>query len=95
MFAACGNLYAAGGNNEGQLGLGDFKERPSFQLVEFFIKHGPIKMLTAGSNTSAAITRERERLNECSNHMKLSCVVNRILPLDQSHYYIRVKFKDP
>lgn len=63
VFAACGNLYAAGGNNEGQLGLGDFKERPSFQLVEFFIKHGPIKMLAAGSNTSAAITRERERLN--------------------------------
>lgn len=59
VSAACGNLYAAGGNNEGQLGLGDFEERTSFQLVEFFTKRGPIKMLAAGSNTSAAIARER------------------------------------
>lgn len=59
VSAACGNLYAAGGNNEGQLGLGDFVERTSFQLVEFFTKRGPIKMLAAGSNTSAAILRKK------------------------------------
>lgn len=58
VSAAGGNLYAAGGNNEGQLGLGDYVERTSFQLVGFFTKHGPIKTLAAGSNTSAAITRE-------------------------------------
>lgn len=59
VYAACCNLYAAGGNNEGQLGLGDFVERTSFQLVEFFTKRVPIKMLAAGSSTSAAITRKR------------------------------------
>ncbi|MCI4393271.1 hypothetical protein PGIGA_G00155620 [Pangasianodon gigas] len=58
VYTSCGNLYAAGGNNEGQLGLGDFEERTSFQLVEFFTKHRPIKMLAAGSNTSAAITQD-------------------------------------
>ncbi|XP_053472412.1 retinitis pigmentosa GTPase regulator b isoform X2 [Ictalurus furcatus] len=58
VYTSCGNLYAAGGNNEGQLGLGDFVERTSFQLVEFFTKRGPIKMLAAGSNTSAAILQD-------------------------------------
>ncbi|KAK3509891.1 hypothetical protein QTP70_018508 [Hemibagrus guttatus] len=58
VYTSCGNLYAAGGNNEGQLGLGDFVERSSFQLVEFFTKRGSIKMLAAGSNTSAAITQD-------------------------------------
>ncbi|KAI5088850.1 X-linked retinitis pigmentosa GTPase regulator isoform 2 [Silurus meridionalis] len=58
VYTSCGNLYAAGGNNEGQLGLGDFGERTSFQLVDFFTKRGPIKTLAAGSNTSAAITQD-------------------------------------
>ncbi|KAF5890016.1 X-linked retinitis pigmentosa GTPase regulator, partial [Clarias magur] len=58
VYTSCGNLYAAGGNNDGQLGLGDFEERTSFQLVEFFTKSEPIKMLAAGSNTSAAITQD-------------------------------------
>ncbi|XP_066509713.1 trichohyalin-like [Hoplias malabaricus] len=58
VYTTRGNLYAAGGNNEGQLGLGDYEERPSFQLVDFFTKHGPIKMLTAGSNTSAALMQD-------------------------------------
>ncbi|XP_070298574.1 X-linked retinitis pigmentosa GTPase regulator, partial [Salvelinus sp. IW2-2015] len=51
-----GNVYSTGGNNEGQLGLGDCEERTAFQLVDFFSSHGPIKMLAAGSNTSAALT---------------------------------------
>ncbi|XP_036419054.1 retinitis pigmentosa GTPase regulator b [Colossoma macropomum] len=58
VYTSCGNLYAAGGNNEGQLGLGDYEERASFQLVDFFTKHGPIKMLAAGSNTSAALMQD-------------------------------------
>ncbi|KAI5629860.1 X-linked retinitis pigmentosa GTPase regulator isoform 2, partial [Silurus asotus] len=58
VYTSCGNLYAAGGNNEGQLGLGDFGERTSFQLVDFFTKRGPITTLAAGSNTSAAITQD-------------------------------------
>ncbi|XP_062845851.1 retinitis pigmentosa GTPase regulator b [Trichomycterus rosablanca] len=56
VYTSQGNLYATGGNNEGQLGLGDFKDRTSFQLVDFFSKRRPIKMLAAGSNTSAALT---------------------------------------
>uniref|UniRef100_A0A7N4PC34 Retinitis pigmentosa GTPase regulator n=1 Tax=Sarcophilus harrisii TaxID=9305 RepID=A0A7N4PC34_SARHA len=66
-FAACGrnhtlvyteegNVYAAGGNSEGQLGLGDTEERTTFHLVSFFTSRYKIKQLSAGSNTSAALT---------------------------------------
>ncbi|XP_037390193.1 calponin homology domain-containing protein DDB_G0272472-like [Pygocentrus nattereri] len=58
VYTSRGNLYAAGGNNEGQLGLGDYEERASFQLVDFFTKRGPIKMLAAGSNMSAALMQD-------------------------------------
>lgn len=57
-FAAKGKVYASGGNSEGQLGLGHCEERTSFQHLDFFDSHGPIKMLAAGSNTSAALTGE-------------------------------------
>ncbi|KPP63012.1 hypothetical protein Z043_118756 [Scleropages formosus] len=57
-LSAQGNLYAAGGNSEGQLGLGDCRERVSFHLVHFFRGKGQIKMLAAGSNTSAALTED-------------------------------------
>lgn len=56
VYTSRGNVYTSGGNNEGQLGLGDYEERTAFQLVNFFNTHGPIKMLAAGSNTSAALT---------------------------------------
>lgn len=55
---AQGHVYATGGNSEGQLGLGDCDERTSFQRLKFFDSCGPIKMLAAGSNTSAALTGE-------------------------------------
>ncbi|KAG9261016.1 X-linked retinitis pigmentosa GTPase regulator-like isoform X1 [Astyanax mexicanus] len=58
VYTSRGNLYAAGGNDEGQLGLGHYEERTSFQLVDFFTKLGPIKMLAAGSNTSAALMQD-------------------------------------
>ncbi|XP_068921782.1 X-linked retinitis pigmentosa GTPase regulator isoform X1 [Petaurus breviceps papuanus] len=68
-FAACGrnhtlvyteegNVYAAGGNSEGQLGLGDTEERTTFHLVSFFTSQYKIKQLSAGSNTSAALTED-------------------------------------
>ncbi|XP_051531209.1 X-linked retinitis pigmentosa GTPase regulator-like [Myxocyprinus asiaticus] len=57
VYTYRGNLYASGGNNEGQLGLGDCDDRTSFHLVDFFSKDGQIKMLAAGSNTSAALTQ--------------------------------------
>ncbi|KAJ8350439.1 hypothetical protein SKAU_G00255690 [Synaphobranchus kaupii] len=56
VYTSRGNVYAAGGNSEGQLGLGDCEERTSFQLVDFFSRHGPVKMLAAGCNISAALT---------------------------------------
>ncbi|XP_026157785.1 retinitis pigmentosa GTPase regulator b isoform X1 [Mastacembelus armatus] len=56
IYTAQGQVYTSGGNSEGQLGLGDCDERTAFQRVGFFDSHGPIKMLTAGSNTSAALT---------------------------------------
>uniref|UniRef100_A0A7N6AK81 X-linked retinitis pigmentosa GTPase regulator n=1 Tax=Anabas testudineus TaxID=64144 RepID=A0A7N6AK81_ANATE len=56
IYTAQGKVYASGGNSEGQLGLGDCEERTTFQKVDFFDSHGPIRMLAASSNTSAALT---------------------------------------
>ncbi|XP_078789792.1 retinitis pigmentosa GTPase regulator b isoform X2 [Oryzias latipes] len=56
ICTAKGQVYACGGNSEGQLGLGDWEEKTSFQRVEFFDSQGAIQMLAAGSNTSAALT---------------------------------------
>ncbi|XP_040887894.1 retinitis pigmentosa GTPase regulator b isoform X2 [Toxotes jaculatrix] len=56
ICTAQGNVYASGGNSEGQLGLGDCEERTAFQRLHFFNSQAPIKMLAAGSNTSAALT---------------------------------------
>lgn len=49
-------MYAAGGNGEGQLGLGDTEERTTFHLISFFTNQHKIKQLAAGSYTSAAVT---------------------------------------
>ncbi|XP_030657710.1 X-linked retinitis pigmentosa GTPase regulator-like isoform X1 [Nomascus leucogenys] len=53
-----GNVYATGGNNEGQLGLGDTEERNTFHVISFFTSEHKIKQLSAGSNTSAAVTED-------------------------------------
>lgn len=53
-----GNVYATGGNVEGQLGLGDTEERNTFHVISFFTSEHKIKQLSAGSNTSAALTGE-------------------------------------
>ncbi|XP_075052535.1 X-linked retinitis pigmentosa GTPase regulator isoform X2 [Mixophyes fleayi] len=66
-FAACGRnhtlvctvqgkVYSSGWNSEGQLGLGDTTERTSFHEITFFNTQYKIKQLSAGSNTSAALT---------------------------------------
>nr|XP_042098498.1 X-linked retinitis pigmentosa GTPase regulator isoform X3 [Ovis aries] len=55
-----GKVYATGGNNEGQLGLGDTDERSAFHLISFFTSQHKIKQLSAGSNTSAALTEDGE-----------------------------------
>uniref|UniRef100_A0A671Z012 X-linked retinitis pigmentosa GTPase regulator n=1 Tax=Sparus aurata TaxID=8175 RepID=A0A671Z012_SPAAU len=56
LCTAQGKVFASGGNSEGQLGLGDCDERTSFQRIQMFDSLGPIRMLAAGSNTSAALT---------------------------------------
>ncbi|XP_050633992.1 X-linked retinitis pigmentosa GTPase regulator-like isoform X6 [Macaca thibetana thibetana] len=53
-----GNVYATGGNDEGQLGLGDTEERNTFRVINFFTSEHKIKQLSAGSNTSAALTED-------------------------------------
>ncbi|KAG8136414.1 hypothetical protein E2320_004995, partial [Naja naja] len=53
-----GNLYATGGNSEGQLGLGGTEERSAFHLVNYFTSQHKIKQLAAGSYTSAALTED-------------------------------------
>nr|XP_023854299.1 X-linked retinitis pigmentosa GTPase regulator [Salvelinus alpinus] len=68
-FAACGRdhtivctwsgqVYGAGSNQEGQLGLGHCDDTNTFHLIHPFSDHAPIKMLAAGCNTSAALTEE-------------------------------------
>lgn len=49
-------MFSSGGNSEGQLGLGDCEERTAFHRIHVLDSHGPIRMLAAGSNTSAALT---------------------------------------
>lgn len=58
FLVAQGKVFSSGGNSEGQLGLGDCEERTSFHRIPTLDSHGPIKMLAAGSNTSAALTGE-------------------------------------
>ncbi|NWJ00276.1 RPGR regulator, partial [Crypturellus undulatus] len=58
VYTEKGNVYAAGGNSEGQLGLGDTEERTTFHLIRFFTNQHKIKQLAAGSYTSAAITED-------------------------------------
>ncbi|NXA49595.1 RPGR regulator, partial [Nothocercus julius] len=58
VYTEKGNVYAAGGNSEGQLGLGDTEERTTFHLISFFTNQHKIKQLAAGSYTSAAITED-------------------------------------
>ncbi|KAL1767059.1 X-linked retinitis pigmentosa GTPase regulator isoform X4 [Sigmodon hispidus] len=53
-----GSVYAAGGNNEGQLGLGDTDDRDTFHQISFFTSKDAIKQLSAGANTSAALTED-------------------------------------
>ncbi|XP_041500205.1 X-linked retinitis pigmentosa GTPase regulator isoform X1 [Microtus oregoni] len=53
-----GGVYAAGGNNEGQLGLGDTDDRDTFHQICFFTSKDSIKQLSAGANTSAALTED-------------------------------------
>ncbi|XP_039198082.1 X-linked retinitis pigmentosa GTPase regulator isoform X2 [Crotalus tigris] len=58
IYTEKGNLYATGGNSEGQLGLGDTEERSAFHLVSYFTSQHKIKQLAAGSYTSAALTED-------------------------------------
>ncbi|XP_065597633.1 X-linked retinitis pigmentosa GTPase regulator [Cyrtonyx montezumae] len=58
VYTEKGNVYAAGGNSEGQLGLGDTEERITFHLISFFTNQHKIKQLAAGSYTSAAVTED-------------------------------------
>ncbi|NXL84619.1 RPGR regulator, partial [Alectura lathami] len=58
VYTEKGNVYAAGGNSEGQLGLGDTEERTTFHLISFFTDQHKIKQLAAGSYTSAAVTED-------------------------------------
>lgn len=49
-------MYSAGSNQEGQLGLGHCNNTESFHPLSPFFDHAPIKMLSAGCKTSAALT---------------------------------------
>ncbi|XP_017164556.1 X-linked retinitis pigmentosa GTPase regulator [Poecilia reticulata] len=51
-------ICGAGRNQKGQLGLGHNKNTKSFQLLRPFCEAAAVKMLAAGSGTSAALTEE-------------------------------------
>ncbi|XP_040913690.1 X-linked retinitis pigmentosa GTPase regulator-like [Toxotes jaculatrix] len=53
-----GSVYGAGSNQDGQLGLGHCKNTTSFHLLHPFCDQAPIRMLSAGCNTSAALTED-------------------------------------
>ncbi|XP_054471754.1 X-linked retinitis pigmentosa GTPase regulator-like [Anoplopoma fimbria] len=53
-----GSVFVSGSNQEGQLGLGHCNNTTSFRLLHPFCDHAPIKMLSAGCNTSAALTED-------------------------------------
>uniref|UniRef100_A0A8C2WP24 RCC1-like domain-containing protein n=1 Tax=Cyclopterus lumpus TaxID=8103 RepID=A0A8C2WP24_CYCLU len=53
-----GSVFVSGSNQEGQLGLGHCNNTTSFHLLQPFCDHAPIKMLSAGCNTSAALTED-------------------------------------
>ncbi|XP_041858424.1 X-linked retinitis pigmentosa GTPase regulator [Melanotaenia boesemani] len=53
-----GNVYGAGNNQEGQLGLGHCKNTRTFQLLPSFCERAQMKMLSAGCSTSAALTED-------------------------------------
>ncbi|XP_051762503.1 X-linked retinitis pigmentosa GTPase regulator-like isoform X1 [Ctenopharyngodon idella] len=53
-----GEFFAAGGNSDGQLGLGHRNDSISFQRLRPFCDYAPIKLLSAGGHTSAALTED-------------------------------------
>uniref|UniRef100_A0A3Q4MCZ5 Retinitis pigmentosa GTPase regulator n=1 Tax=Neolamprologus brichardi TaxID=32507 RepID=A0A3Q4MCZ5_NEOBR len=53
-----GSVYSAGSNQDGQLGLGHCDKSTYFHLLRPFCDWAPIKMLSAGCNTSAALTED-------------------------------------
>uniref|UniRef100_A0AAX7T9P3 RCC1-like domain-containing protein n=1 Tax=Astatotilapia calliptera TaxID=8154 RepID=A0AAX7T9P3_ASTCA len=53
-----GSVYSAGSNQDGQLGLGHCDKSTCFHLLRPFCDWAPIKMLSAGCNTSAALTED-------------------------------------
>ncbi|XP_063354868.1 X-linked retinitis pigmentosa GTPase regulator [Pelmatolapia mariae] len=53
-----GSVYSAGSNQDGQLGLGHCDKSAYFHLLRPFCDWAPIKMLSAGCNTSAALTED-------------------------------------
>lgn len=56
VFLVHGSVYSAGSNQDGQLGLGHCDKSTYFHLLRPFCDWAPIKMLSAGCNTSAALT---------------------------------------
>lgn len=49
-------VYAAGSNQDGQLGLGHCNNTTTFQMLPGFCDSAPVRMLSAGRHTSAALT---------------------------------------
>ena len=59
LFAGRGSVYVTGRNTEGQLGLGHCNDTRLFQQMPPFCHPAPLKMLSAGCNTSAALTGQK------------------------------------
>ncbi|XP_052004315.1 trichohyalin [Xyrauchen texanus] len=53
-----GEVFATGGNSDGQLGLGHCNDSISFQRLHPFCDSAPIKLLSAGNHTSAVLTED-------------------------------------
>ncbi|XP_051566249.1 transcriptional regulator ATRX-like [Myxocyprinus asiaticus] len=53
-----GEVFATGGNSDGQLGLGHCNDSISFQRLHPFCDSAPIRLLSAGNHTSAVLTED-------------------------------------
>jgi len=66
VFPAQGEIFVAGGNSDGQLGLGHCNGSVSFQCLRPFCDYAPIKLLCAGDHTSAALTGNNDMQQKVS-----------------------------
>lgn len=81
IFVGRGTVYGTGSNQDGQLGLGHCISTASFHLLHPFCNPAPIRMLSAGCNTSAALTGSNRHKQWCNKCLQAKGVNVCVIPL--------------